>query len=94
MFYSCPKCQSADLRKLKRNSLENNPGYICNSCGAKLRDSSAVGTLYTYITIGIVFALLGAYFGAVWSVVAGVGAALYGAFRLRRPVAVSKQQLL
>jgi len=79
---SCANCKSLDLRKLKRNSFLKDPGYVCNSCRLKMRGVDTKGTLYTYIGLGLVAAVVGVFSG--WSaLILRLVAAGYGAFKLR-----------
>jgi DNA-directed RNA polymerase subunit RPC12/RpoP len=94
MSIACPKCQSTDLSKLKRNSFENNPGYICNTCHAKLRDPSTTKILYAYIVLGTIFVLANLVLnhGREWWIV-GVVPIAYATFKLvRRPVVLVSTQ--
>jgi DNA-directed RNA polymerase subunit RPC12/RpoP len=90
-YLACPKCQSTDLSKLKRNSFEKNPGYVCTSCKAKLRDASSTKTLYAYVVLGLVWVVLDRVFAhSVYSLAVGLVAVSYGVLKLSRPVAVSR----
>lgn len=84
MGVSCASCKSLDLRKLKRNSFLKEPGYVCNSCGLKMRGVDTKDTLYMYIGLGLLFAVVGFFSG--WDgLIIGLIASAYGAFKLREP---------
>lgn len=85
MGVSCAKCKSADLRKLKRNSFLQDPGYICKSCGLKMRGLGIKGTLYAYIVMGTLFAVVGTVFSGGILLLLGLLAAAYGVTKLRQP---------
>jgi len=82
MIVSCANCKSSDLRKLKRNSFLKEPGYVCNSCGLKMRGINTKGTLSAYVGFGLVIAVTGMFFG--WAgVLIGLVMVVYGAIKLR-----------
>ncbi len=84
MSVSCASCKSSDVRKLKRNSFLREPGYVCKSCGLKMRGTNTKGTLHTYIGFGLVIAVIGVFSG--WPVLLiGLVMVMYGAIKLREP---------
>jgi hypothetical protein len=93
---ACPKCQSSDLSKLKRNSFEKNPGYVCTSCKTKLRDSSSTKTLYAYIVLGSVWVVVdrlllsSSIYSPTIGLAVGLVAVSYGVIKLSRPAAISR----
>src|SRR5262249_11505724 len=57
----CRKCRSPYLEGLPANQLIRNPGYVCLSCGSRMRPRGSIWIYLLVILIGVTFVGVGCW---------------------------------